>query len=162
MSEEGHTTGEPKEPSGESGDEHEQWAREVSLGSQGKPTATFLSEASRLLAGSLDYERTLRVVAGLALPYLGAWCIVDVVEEEDGERVMRRLAIVHPDPEKEQIARQLERSWPTRSARPWSSGPASRKSFRTSPPRSSSRPPGANRTCGICVHSGSAPSWWFP
>ena len=71
----------------------------------------FLAEASRLLASSLDYETTLATVAALALPHLGAWCIVDVVEE-DGR--MRRLAIVHPDPAMHALVRRLERGWPPR------------------------------------------------
>jgi len=69
----------------------------------------FLSHTSRVLADSLDYETTLAAVAGLALPDLGAWCIVDVVEETGA---MRRLAIVHPDPEKQALARRLEAGWP--------------------------------------------------
>jgi signal transduction histidine kinase len=68
-----------------------------------------LAEASRILADSLDYESTLSAVAGLALPHLGAWCIVDVVEE-DG--TMRRLAVVHPDPQKQALARRLTSGWP--------------------------------------------------
>lgn len=69
----------------------------------------FLSQASRLLAESLGYEETLVAVAGMALPYLGSWCIVDVVEEDAS---IRRVAIVHPDPGKAVHARRLEASWP--------------------------------------------------
>ncbi len=71
--------------------------------------ATFLAEASRLLADSLDYESTLGTVAGMALPYLGSWCFVDIVEP--GDR-MRRLAVVHPDPDRQALARRLESGWP--------------------------------------------------
>ncbi len=71
--------------------------------------ASFLAEASRLLASSLEYEATLATVAGMALPYLGAWCFVDVVAP--GER-MRRLAVIHPDPARQSLARQLESGWP--------------------------------------------------
>ena len=71
--------------------------------------ASFLAEASRLLADSLDYETTLSTVAELALPHLGAWCIVDIVEES-GE--IRRLAIVHPQPAKQELARELRDGWP--------------------------------------------------
>jgi len=71
--------------------------------------AGFLAEASRLLADSLDYETTLATVAGVALPHLGAWCFVDLLEA-DG--TMCRLAVVHPDPEKQVLARQLEGGWP--------------------------------------------------
>lgn len=70
----------------------------------------FLSKVTRLLARSLDYETTLASVAGLALPYLGEWCVVDIVET-DGS--IRRLAIVHPDPEKQRLVRRLQESWPT-------------------------------------------------
>src|SRR5215213_2250833 len=69
----------------------------------------YLSEASRMLADSLEYETTLANVAALALPGLGAWCIVDVVEE-DGS--MRRLAVVHPDPAMQGLARRLAAGWP--------------------------------------------------
>lgn len=68
-----------------------------------------LAEAGRLLAGSLDYEATVRNVAGLALPDLGSWSILDLLET-DGS--MRRAAIIHPDPEKQAIARKLEQHWP--------------------------------------------------
>ena len=69
----------------------------------------FLAESSRHLADSLDYESTLRTVAGLALPFLGSWCIVDLVEP-DGS--MRRLAVVHPDPRKQELVAGLAKSWP--------------------------------------------------
>ena len=69
----------------------------------------FLAEASRCLAASLDYEDTLVTVAGMALPYLGSWCIVDTVEA-DGS--MRRLGIIHPDPLKRERARRLKNGWP--------------------------------------------------
>ena len=80
--------------------EHERQARE---------RATFLADASRLLADTLDYEATLATVAGLALPHLGAWCFVDVVAPDGG---MRRLAVIHPDPENQDLARRLESGWP--------------------------------------------------
>ena len=69
----------------------------------------FLAESSRLLADTLEYEQTLATVARLALPHLGAWCFVDLTEPDGG---MRRLAVVHPDPEKQELARRLESGWP--------------------------------------------------
>lgn len=69
----------------------------------------FLADASQQLAVSLDYEDTLVAVAGMALPYLGSWCIVDIAEQ-DGS--MRRLGVIHPDPRKAKHARRLEDSWP--------------------------------------------------
>ncbi len=70
--------------------------------------ASLLAEASRLLADSLDYETTLSRVAMLALPHLGSWCVVDLVEDQG----IRRPAVVHPDPEKQELARELQNGWP--------------------------------------------------
>ena len=78
----------------------------------------FLAEASRCLADSLEYETTLTTVAGMALPYLDAWCIVDVVDEPPGVDMpdpgahIRRLAVLHPDPRKQALARRLHENYP--------------------------------------------------
>ena len=69
---------------------------------------SFLIEATRLLASSLDLETTLATVARLSLPHLGSWCMVDLREGDH----MRRLAIVHPDPEQQRLAEQLLEGWP--------------------------------------------------
>ena len=69
----------------------------------------FLAETSRVLADSLDYETTLATVARLALPQFGTWCILDVVEP-DG--TIRRLSVIHPDPPKQRLARELHRLYP--------------------------------------------------
>jgi signal transduction histidine kinase len=71
--------------------------------------ARFLAEASRTLAQSLDYETTLATVASLATPELGAWVLVDLVEDDGA---VRRLAVIHPDPAKQALARELERGYP--------------------------------------------------
>ena len=70
---------------------------------------SFLAEASRLLADTLDYEATLSTVARLALPHLGSWCIVDIVEEDGG---IRRLAIIHPEADKAEMVNELKAGWP--------------------------------------------------
>src|SRR5688572_32732001 len=49
-----------------------------------------LSEASRILGSSLDYETTLRNVAGLAVPQLADCCAVDLLEPGG---VIRRVAV---------------------------------------------------------------------
>ena len=72
---------------------------------------SFLAEASRCLSDSLDYEATLTTVAGMSLPYLDAWCIVDVLAE-GGD--VRRLAVVHPDADKQDAARRLAAQYPPR------------------------------------------------
>jgi signal transduction histidine kinase len=70
--------------------------------------ATFLATEGRRLAESLDETTTQEAVAGLALPSLAAWCIVDVF---DGNGAMHRLRIVHPDPAKQVLLRDLEGRW---------------------------------------------------
>ena len=69
----------------------------------------FLSEASSMLASSLDYETTLDQVARLVVPHLGDWCIVDMVE---GDGSFRVLAMTHVDPAKEGLVRELRRRYP--------------------------------------------------
>jgi signal transduction histidine kinase len=68
-----------------------------------------LREPIRKLMLSLDYEATLRALAEIALPDVGAWSIVDLLEPS-GE--IRRLAIVHSDPRMERLARSLQDGWP--------------------------------------------------
>jgi signal transduction histidine kinase len=70
--------------------------------------AAFLAEAGRLLAESVDQATTLVALTKLALPTLGAWCIVDILEEGTA---VHRLGIYHPDPEKQELAHELEGSW---------------------------------------------------
>ena len=83
---------------------------------EAKEQARFLAEASRLLFHSLDYEATLAMAARLALPHLGAWCIVDLYEP--GHR-MRRVAVVHPDPEMQPLVDRLESGWPPERGDPF-------------------------------------------
>jgi signal transduction histidine kinase len=70
--------------------------------------AAFLAEAGRLLAESVDQASTLVALTRLALPSLGAWCIVDILEEGNA---IHRLGIYHPDPEKQGLAHQLQTTW---------------------------------------------------
>jgi K+-sensing histidine kinase KdpD len=64
----------------------------------------FLSESSRVLTESLDYETTLWNLTRLATPRLADYCFIDVVNE-DGS--IRRAAVTHADPAKEALAREL-------------------------------------------------------
>src|SRR5678815_3689727 len=57
--------------------------------------ALFLAEISKTLFESLDYEQTLSNVARLAMPELGAWCILDLIRSDNE---IERLAVFHPDP----------------------------------------------------------------
>jgi signal transduction histidine kinase len=83
--------------------------RERDMAEASRDRFSFLAEVSRCLSDSLDYEATLTTVAGMSLPYLDAWCIVDVLTET-GE--VRRIAVVHPDPDKQDAARTLHEDYP--------------------------------------------------
>jgi PAS domain S-box-containing protein len=61
----------------------------------------FLSNASEILHSSLDYERTFDALLRLIVPELALFAAIDVVE--DSGRI-RRVNIVHGDPEKQALA----------------------------------------------------------
>ena len=69
----------------------------------------FLSQAGAALAGTLDYDATLRTVATLPVPWLGDCCLLDIVEDDKGseQSALRRISSGHDDP---RIAEILERS----------------------------------------------------
>ena len=69
----------------------------------------FLAEAGEVLSSSLDYRATLSNVARLAVPTLADWCGVDVLEE-DGS--VERLAVAHQDPQKVELAHELQERYP--------------------------------------------------
>lgn len=71
----------------------------------GEARERFLSEAARVLAGSIDYEETLRATADLAVLAFADICLIDVVQE-DGE--VRRIASTSPDPRLDRLVRRLE------------------------------------------------------
>ena len=66
--------------------------------------AEFLADAGLRFGASLDQELTYAAIAGVALPGLDAWCIVDVIEVGGG---LRRLAVLHPDEDKRELASSL-------------------------------------------------------
>src|SRR5262249_57828384 len=68
----------------------------------------FLAQMADALSTSLDYEKTLKNVAALAVPALADWCAVDVVQE-DGE--IARLAVAHGDADKIELVREVRRRY---------------------------------------------------
>lgn len=70
----------------------------------------FLAEAATLLDTSLDYETTLASIARLAVPNLADYCIVDILQEESGH--VRRMAVAHTDPAKEQMVWTMQQLYP--------------------------------------------------
>ncbi len=71
--------------------------------------AKLLSDASRTLSSSLDYETTLETVAQLAVREMADWCAVDLVEP-DGK--IRQAIVAHRNPEKVKWAKELRKRYP--------------------------------------------------
>jgi signal transduction histidine kinase len=74
----------------------------------------FLGEASRVLAQSLDYQRTLSTVARLAVPRIADWCTIDLVT---GAGTLARAAIVHRHATQQQLLASLAHCPPPHHAR---------------------------------------------
>ncbi|WP_375770841.1 ATP-binding protein [Archangium gephyra] len=69
----------------------------------------FLSEASTLLASSLDYTTTLESLTRLVVPELADCCAVDVLNAEGR---VEHLALAHADPSRLDVAREVIRRNP--------------------------------------------------
>ena len=78
----------------------------------------FLSEASELLGSTLDYRTALQRLTALAVPYLGDWCIVDIVRGDQLERV----AVAYRKPQLQSEAFAFQERFPPDSSSPH--GPA--------------------------------------
>jgi PAS domain S-box-containing protein len=69
----------------------------------------FLSEASEILAGSLDFDQTLAQLGRLMVPAIADYCLVDLVQP-DGS--LRQVVLCHVDPEREEVLREVRRRYP--------------------------------------------------
>ncbi|HYF00503.1 MAG TPA: PAS domain S-box protein, partial [Planctomycetota bacterium] len=78
----------------------------------GEEIARFMAEASATLFASLDYETTLRNLTRLAVPRLGDYAVVHLVES-DG--TTRHVAIAHEDPSKAAMVEELLRRYRPRA-----------------------------------------------
>lgn len=69
----------------------------------------FLSEVSKLLTSTLDYQETLANIALLVVPQLADWFSVDLVDDEGNVEL---IELHHKDPEQVQWARTLREQYP--------------------------------------------------
>jgi PAS domain S-box-containing protein len=92
------------------------FTRDITRRKREQQGAELLSEASRVLASTLDYENTLESVARLAVGDLAEWCGVDLVQAGGA---VRQVVVAHVDEEKIVWARELNKRYP-----PDYSGPA--------------------------------------
>ncbi len=82
---------------------------DVTAERQHEDALRFLADATALLASSLDYETTLRNLAGLAVPHLADWCAVEMAKADGSSE---QLALAHLDPKKLEFAEELRRRYP--------------------------------------------------
>src|SRR3954462_11290903 len=68
----------------------------------------FLAEASTVLAGSLDYEATVKTVAELLVPDVADWCGIDVVEDDGSTR---QITSGMDEPELEAFLMEMRRRY---------------------------------------------------
>lgn len=65
----------------------------------------FLNQVGAVLAASLDYNETLRRIAGLCVPWLADWAFVDVLTDEG---MSRRVEVAQADPAQVELAEALK------------------------------------------------------
>lgn len=82
---------------------------DVTRRSRSEAQLRFLAEAGELLVASLDWERTLEAIAGLAVPALAGYLVIDLFGEDDE---LHWVVAVHADPEKTELVRELRRRYP--------------------------------------------------
>jgi len=81
--------------------------RSVLVAEEATRSANMLSEASALLASSLDYETTLESLTRLSTAAFADWCAVDLVND-DGS--IRHLTVTHANPVLRDLALQFQQT----------------------------------------------------
>jgi PAS domain S-box-containing protein len=83
--------------------------RDITERKRAEEVERFLTDATTMLASSLDYELTLESVARFAVPYLADFCLVHMLEEGT---TIRRMIVAHQDPAREAAWREMQRRFP--------------------------------------------------
>lgn len=86
--------------------------RDVTARRRAEAGIKFLSDASRMLTGSLDYSTTLHHLADLVVPTIADWFVVDLLEDSRSHHIVSR----HADPRKQPVLQELFRRHPRDSA----------------------------------------------
>jgi PAS domain S-box-containing protein len=79
-------------------------ARDITERQRASQHAALLADIGAVLAGTLQYEATLKTVANMTVPTIADWCAVDILTDE---RKLERLAVAHVDPAKIDLARTI-------------------------------------------------------
>ncbi|HLI09029.1 MAG TPA: ATP-binding protein [Ktedonobacteraceae bacterium] len=83
--------------------------RDITERKRAEERARFLSEASKILASTLDYQTILSNVARMVIPELADWCIIHLLDDEGN---IRLLEMAHKDPTKVEGAMKLREQSP--------------------------------------------------
>ncbi len=75
-----------------------------------REASEFIAEAGHVLASSLDSEEIVRTIAHLAVPRLGDWCTIDLLDPTTGE--LTPAEVVAVSAEKEEALRQMRTRYP--------------------------------------------------
>ena len=89
--------------------------QDISARRRRQDATAFLAEASRQLATSLDYQQTIRVVAESAVPALGDWCAVALIERPELDEWpprLERVAVAAHDPQMLPLAQRMAERYP--------------------------------------------------
>jgi PAS domain S-box-containing protein len=85
--------------------------RDISDRKHAEELQRFLIEASRVLASTLDRDQALNELTRIVVPTLADWCLVDVIADDDPER-LQRVAVAHVDRAKAEHVRRHSRRNP--------------------------------------------------
>jgi len=85
------------------------FSRDITRRKREEQGAKLLSDASRVLASTLDFEKILDAVARLAVGDLSDWCAVDLVDSEGG---IRQVVVAHVDEDRIRWAKDLNKRYP--------------------------------------------------
>jgi PAS domain S-box-containing protein len=88
-------------------------ARDLTERKRVEKAQAFLAQAGEVLTGSLDYERTLKELARLAIQGMADWCTVAV----KGDKGLTVRAAAHADPAQEPKTQELLRVLPAEETR---------------------------------------------
>lgn len=78
--------------------------------------STFISQATKELGSSLDYEKTLETVTRLSVPEVADWCSVDLYNSDTDE--WDQVALAHVDSAKVEFAREYRKHHPIETNAP--------------------------------------------
>ncbi len=80
---------------------------------QAEERQRYLTNVSKILADSIEYETRLTDVARLTLTSMADWCVINMINDADQ---IYTAALAHRDPEKEQLLRELCDQYPINRA----------------------------------------------